>query len=297
MANQILEDMEPKMKLLKENPCYWELVEIYDQILVPMRRSVSFEMTSDCKTVAYLSDLHLKEKHEKRKTPYAAMQSEILGSLDKIWLPRLEIFPSEPLCHCKDLEIITDRVSMSTMVFVKQQCPSIRKVKLMATKVYWTHLRPNKVTTCNFLTQEKKCRETKCLCGNPKIPLLSIELGVSDIAYDLPAGPGEHASQGKKIRLDSLYDFEISKPGDANIVQNGKLVFINQAIKINECGLLYADAPLRCGINHGALVKYTHKVNKTLTWKTLYTGLKTVCKIGVTAVAKIRYQMEILRSQ
>jgi hypothetical protein len=276
------------MEEIKKTPCYWEFSQIHDQILVPMRRSVSFEMTSDCKTVAYLGDPHLEEKHHKGKTPYAAMQSEIIGSLDKIWLPRLEIFPSEPLCHCKDLEIITDRASMSTIVFVKQQCPSIRKVKLIATKVYWTHLRPNKVTTCNFLTQEKKCRETKCLCGNPKVPLLSIELGVSEIAYDLPAVPGELASRGKKIRLDSLYDFEISKTVDAKIVHNGKPVFINQAIKINECGIMYADAPLRCGIIHGAMVKYTHKVNKTLTWKIMYTGFKTVCKIGVTAVAKIR---------
>ena len=117
-------------------------------------------------------------------------------------------------------------------------------------------------------------------CGDPKVPLLSIELGVSDIVYDLPAGSGELASQGKKIQFDHLYDLEISKPREANINHNGASVSINQAIKINKCGLLYADAPLKCGINHGALVKYTHKVNKTLTWKTLYSGFKTVCKIS-----------------
>ena len=127
--------------------------------------------------------------------------------------------------------------------------------------------------------------------------MLSIELGVSSIVYDLPAGPGELASQGKKIKLNHLYDFEISKTRERYIAYNGASVFINQAIKINACGQLYADAPLKCGINHGALVKYTHKVNKTLTWKTLYSGFKTVCKIAPIAMANIQEQMDKLGSQ
>ena len=210
MADQILEILRPKMEVIKENPCYWKLKQINPQILVPVSRSVSFEMALDCKTVAYIGDLDLKEKCEIGRNLFSFIKPEILGSPDKVCRLRLEIFPSEPRCHCKDLKIITDRASMSTMVFVKQQCPSIRKVKLMATKVYWTHLKPDKVTTCNFLTHEKKCRETKCLCGDPKVPLLSIELGVSDFVYDLPGGLGELASQGKKFKLDHLYDSEIS---------------------------------------------------------------------------------------
>ena len=93
------------MELFKQNPCYWKLSKTNQQILVPVSRSVSFEMASDCKTMAYIGDPHLREKYEIGQTfsaPNDGPAVPIFFFIKKYFFHGNFLF-QDPLCSMKSL--------------------------------------------------------------------------------------------------------------------------------------------------------------------------------------------------